>query len=95
MNVLQTASAATALLISLGGGIYAGADALDKKYVPMSEWKDFQWSQLKRELRDIEKDMEGAKFEGNDQYAEALEEEYNDLLELLCRQYPDDRACEY
>lgn len=65
----------------------------EERYVPLSEWQDFQWTQLKRELRQIEKDIAEAEFAGNEEYAEDLAEEYAELLEFICRKYPDDREC--
>ena len=100
MNVLQTGSAAVALVAALGGSLWVGMTEMraiehraDAKFVPLSEWQDFQWTQLKRELREIEKDMAGAEFAGNFEYAEDLEEQYEELLEFICRKYPDDRDC--
>jgi hypothetical protein len=65
----------------------------EAKFVPLSEWQDFQWAQLKRELRQIEKDIAEAEFAGNVEFAERLDDERDDLLEFLCRKYPEDRDC--
>jgi hypothetical protein len=100
MNILTTASATVALLGTIGGTIYAGVSELsaierraEAKFVPLSEWQDFQWAQLRKELRQIEKDIAEAEFEGNTRFAKKLEEEYEELLEYLCRVYPEDRSC--
>ena len=66
----------------------------DAKYVPLGEWQDFQWTQLKRELRELEKDLAEAEFSGNEEFAELLEDRYAELLEFICRKYPDDRECQ-
>ena len=100
MNIITTATATVALLGTLGGTIYAGINEIntvrkesDAKYVPLSDWQDFQWSQLRKELREIEKDIAEAEFEGDSRYAEKLAEEYEELLEFICRKYPEDRNC--
>jgi hypothetical protein len=89
VNVVQTAVAVTALV----GGAYGSIHTLDSRYVPLSEWQDFQWTQLRKELRQIEKDIAEAEFKGNYDYAERLEQDYDDLLALICRKYPEDRDC--
>ena len=100
MNIVTTATAAVALVSALGGSLWVGMSELraveqraEAKFVPLSEWQDFQWTQLKRELRQIEKDMAEAEFAGNAEYAELLEERYDELLEFICRKYPADREC--
>ena len=90
MNYISTAAG----VIGLIGGAYASVTTLDNRYTPLSEWKNFQWSQIKKDLREIEKDIAEAEFAGNAQYAEALDEEYQELLEYLCREFPEDRECE-
>jgi len=100
MNIIQTAAASVALLSALGGSLWVGMSEMraieqraDAKYVPMSEWQDFQWSQIKRDLRDIEKDIAEAESAELFGLAEALQDEYDELVEFLCRKYPDDREC--
>ena len=96
MNIIQMATATVGLIVTIGGVAWAGLNefrALDQKYVPLSEWQDFQWTQLKRELRQIGKDIAEAEFRGNEEYAEDLAEAYEELLEFICRKYPDDREC--
>jgi hypothetical protein len=90
MNLVQSAIGVVALV----GAAYGSVTTLDNRYTPLSEWKSFQWSQLKKDLREIEKDIAEAEFAGNEDYAEALMEEYEELLEYLCREYPEDRECE-
>jgi hypothetical protein len=100
MDILNTATATVALLSALGGTLWVGFGELraveqraDEKYVPLSEWQDFQWSQLKRDLRQIEKEIAQAEAEGLDSYEDKLQYEYDSLLEFLCRKYPEDREC--
>lgn len=100
MNILTVATGSVALLSALGGLLWAGMSELraieqrsDEKYVPMSEWQDFQWSQLRRDLRDIEREIAEAEAEGLHELVERLEEEYDQLVEFLCRKYPEDRDC--
>ena len=89
MNVIQSAGAVVALI----AGAYTGLHTMDSRYVPLSEWQDFQWTQLRKELRQIEKDIAEAEFAGNAEYAEQLEQDYEELLEFMCRKYPEDREC--
>lgn len=100
MSILKTASATVALLSALGGTLWVGFSELraieersDSKYVPIAEWKDFQWSQLRRDLRDIEREIAEAEAAGLYELAERLELEYDEVLEYLCRKYPEDRDC--
>ena len=100
MNIITTATGVVALITAIGGLSWAGLNEFraieqrsDAKYVPLTEWQDFQWTQLKRELREIEKDIAGAGFAGNIEYADDLEERREELLEFICRKYPDDREC--
>jgi len=100
MNILATAATSVALISALAGSLWVGMLEMnsiraesDAKYVPLSEWQDFQWTQLKRELRQIEKDRAEAEFSGNDEYADLLEDRYAELLEFICRKYPEDREC--
>ena len=100
MNVLQTGAAAVALVASLGGSLWVGMTEMraiehraDAKFVPLSEWQDFQWTQLKRELRAIEKEIAQAEAQGYGDFADKLRDEYDNLLEFICRKYPEDRDC--
>lgn len=100
MNVLTAATGTVALLSALGGLLWAGMSELraieersDEKYVPLKEWQDFQWSQLRRDLRDIEREITEAEADGYDGLADKLRDEHDHLLEFLCRKYPEDRDC--
>lgn len=96
MNIVTTATATVALITAIGSLAWAGMNefrALDEKYVPLSEWQDFQWTQVKRDLRDIEREIAEAEDAELYELVERLEEERDDLLEFLCRKYPDDREC--
>lgn len=100
MNLITTASATVALITAISGSVWVGVQELraieqraDEKFVPLSEWQDFQWTQLRRDLRDIEREIAEAEDAGLYELAERLEEEHEDLLEFLCRKYPEDREC--
>jgi hypothetical protein len=90
MNMVQSAIGVVALV----GAAYGSVTTLDNRYTPLSEWKSFQWTQIKKELREIEKDLAEAEYSGNDALIETLAEDYVELLEYLCREYPEDRECE-
>ena len=95
-DVVSTAAKVVGFIVLCSGALWAGMNelrALDQKYVPLSEWQDFQWSQIKRDIRAIEKEIAEAEFRGMDDYAEKLEEELDSLIEFLCRKYPEDREC--
>ena len=100
MNLITTASATVALITAISGSVWVGVQELraieqraDARFVPLSEWQDFQWTQIRRDLRDIEREMAEAEDAELYELAERLEEEYEDLLEFLCRKYPEDREC--
>ena len=100
MNIIQAATATVGLIAAIGGISWAGLNEFraieqrsDAKYVPLDEWQDFQWSQIKRDIRAIEKEIAEAEFRGMEDYAEKLQDELDDLTEFLCRKYPDDRDC--
>jgi hypothetical protein len=90
MNLVQSAIGVVALV----GAAYGSVTTLDNRYTPLAEWKSFQWTQIKKELREIEKDLVEAEYAGNDALLEALEEDYEELLEYLCMEFPEDRECE-
>jgi hypothetical protein len=103
MNVVQTAGAIAGLLATVAGGVYALETRVEDKvdtrvtpieakldsFVPLSEYSDFQWAYLKSELRDLRDAAEEASEEGDD----SLWDDYEELLDLFCRKYPDDREC--
>lgn len=100
MNLISTAGTIAAIFATIGGGVYAGMNELnavrkeaEEKYVPLSDWKSFKWSQIKKDLRDIKGEIAEAEQKGLYEYAERLEEEYEELLEYLCLEYPEDREC--
>lgn len=97
MNTIQTAIATVALITSTGSGLYAAHGYIDRKvsqveqqmvnFVPRSEYEDFQWAYLKAELRTL-----------RDRYEQTKDQrdlrDYQELLDLFCRRYPDDRDCD-
>lgn len=95
-EIIKWATGGVGLVVLIAGALWTGMSelrALDQKYVPLSEWQDFQWSQLKRDIRQIEKEIAEAELRGMDDYADKLEEELESLVEFLCRKYPEDREC--
>jgi hypothetical protein len=99
MDIIKTATGVVALLGTLGAALYTGISEIhaverraEAKYVPLSDWKDFRWSQLKRDIREIEKELAGE--DPGSRYAEKLEDSLEDLYAYLCREYPDDRDCQ-
>lgn len=101
MNALQTAAIVVGLITGVGSLSWAGLNEFqairaeaEEKYVPLSEWQDFQWAQLGRDIRALEKDIAEAEFRGMDEYAEKLEEQLEHLIDFMCRKYPQDRYCE-
>ena len=95
-DMIKWASGIVGLVVLIAGALWAGMNelrALDQKYVPLSEWQDFQWTQLRRDLRDIEREIAEAEDAGLHELAERLEEEHDQLMEFLCRKYPEDREC--
>lgn len=103
MNVLQTAGAIAGLLATVAGGVYALETRVETKvesrvvpieaklseFVPLSEYQDFQWAYLKSELRDLRDAAQDASEAGDD----SLWNDYEELLDLFCRKYPEDREC--
>jgi hypothetical protein len=97
MEVLKTAVSVVAVLTATGGALYAGMSEIqnverraDSKFVPVSEWKDFRWSQIKRDIRELQREIAEAE---DPRYIKKLEYALEDLYEYLCRDYPDDREC--
>lgn len=103
MNLLQTVGAAAGVLSTVAGGVYALETRVESKvetrvtpieqklgdFVPMSEYQDFQWAYLKSELRELKQAAEEAEENGDT----SLWKDYEELLDLFCRKYPDDREC--
>ena len=99
-EALKWASGVVGLIVLIAGGLWTGMSEFrameqrsDAKYVPLSEWQDFQWTQTKRDIRAIEKEIAEAEFRGMDDYADKLQDELEYLIEFLCRKYPADREC--
>lgn len=101
MNALQMAATAVALITGIGsataGVVYTlenkGKEIVayvEERYVPVSEYKDFQWVFYKRELRELEAKIEN---EENPVLRARLQDDYQAVLDRFCRSYPDDREC--
>ena len=100
-KMIQTASIVVALITGVGSLSWAGLNEFqtireeaDAKYVPLSEWQDFQWGMIKRDIREIENEIADAEYEERYDLAERLEEDLENLIDLLCRKYPEDRECQ-
>lgn len=87
---LSTLAAAGALV----GGVWSTVQTADSRYQPAGEYvtaaefKNVEWSLLRRELRDAEREAEE-----NPRDADA-QEDYAEVLDLWCRTFPDDRRCD-
>jgi len=103
MNLLQSISLTVGALSTVAGGVYALETRVENKvdmrvvpierqlggFVPLSEYQDFQWAYLKSELRDLRRAAEDAEDAGD----RSLWRDYEELLDLFCRKYPEDREC--
>lgn len=90
MNKVQGLIVSAVALVGLISGSAGGVLALDNRYVMSSEYKDFQWAVLKGQLRDLQK----AQKETSDPLElERIQYDIQDLLDLICRKYPEDREC--
>lgn len=103
MKILQTAGAVAGVLTTVAGGVYAIESRVESKvdtrvtpierklgdFVPLSEYQDFQWAYLKSELRELKQAAEEAEENGDT----SLWRDYEELLDLFCRKYPEDREC--
>lgn len=72
------------------GLIGGGLAFQDTRHVMASEYQDFQWSVLKQQIRDLREDIEN---EGDPERVEEWELDLEELLDLFCRKYADDREC--
>lgn len=104
MNLLQTVAMAAGVLSTVAGGVYALETRVENKvdvrvapiekqlgdFVPISEYKDFQWVFFKRELRDLADAIEDEEDPG---LRRRLQADYDAVLDRFCRSYPDDREC--
>ena len=66
------------------GTTYGGVMALDARYAQRQLVEDLAWSGLKRELRELRREVEAG---------QASQEELDELIDRLCRAYPEDRDC--
>lgn len=90
MNKTQGLLATGVTLVTFISASAGGVVALDNRYVMSNEYKDFQWAVLKGELRDLEKE---ARETDDLNELDRIEEDIEDLLDLICRKYPEDRDC--
>jgi hypothetical protein len=93
-QVITLAGAVLAIIGSVGGG-YAWIDhklnELDTKHVQVAEYQDFQWSVLKQQLRDLRQQIREWEMTGT--VPHELQRDYEELLDLFCRRYKEDREC--
>jgi hypothetical protein len=80
MNILIQAAAVVAAIGTIGGGVLVA----ESRYAPRNLVEDLVWSGMKREIRELRRDVEEGRAE---QY------ELEELIDRFCRQYPDDREC--
>jgi hypothetical protein len=80
-------------LAALFGGLYAGVQTADSRYQPRGEYvttaefKNIEWSLLRREVRELKAD-----YEANPDDAGARED-YLEALDRFCLSFPQDRLC--
>lgn len=86
--MIAKVTAALTLIGSIAGGIYAA----DARYVLTSDYQDFQWSIMKEQLRELRKELRSWD-DTTGTVPHELERDYEELLDLFCRKYPQDREC--
>ena len=74
-------------LVGLLSSSFATVWFLDARYAPMAAFEDVQWSALKSEIRQLRD-----KLEQNPDDKDTVEE-LQDVIDRLCRAFPDDREC--
>lgn len=81
-----TAATSTATLI---GVLTGGVMWMENRYVTAAEFKNVEWGLLRRELRELEKELEA---DPNDI---RLREDYEQSLDRYCLSFPEDKSrCE-
>lgn len=74
------------------GGVKA-VDWMDHRYASQEAVSDVQWSALKGEIRQIDKDIAEAVENGREARAQDLRLDRQDVVDRLCKAFPDDREC--
>jgi len=80
-----------AALVVLFGGSFGAVEVADQRYAPMSEFQDLHWANLRAQIRELEDDIRNEA--SRDRHAE-LKRDLEDLLDVFCRRYPEDRYCD-
>lgn len=81
---MKAALATVGALLAVMATAYGSIFALDARYAPLQLVEDLVWSGLKREIRELRRDVEAGR---------ATQEELDELLDRFCRSYPEDREC--
>lgn len=81
---ISTILGAVGATVAAVGTVYGGVMALDARYAQKELVEDLAWSGLKREIRELRREVEAG---------EASQEELDELIDRLCRAYPEDREC--
>ncbi len=81
-GVVASATATVALIGSITGGVMW----MENRYVTSAEFKNVEWGLLRRELRELEKELE------DDPNDERLREDYEQSLDRYCLSFPEDEA---
>jgi hypothetical protein len=78
------------VIVSAGSLIGATAGTIqlaDQRYAPMAAFEDVQWTSLKNSIREVRKQLA---LTPDDQ---RLKDELADLIDRLCKAFPEDREC--
>jgi hypothetical protein len=78
------------VVVSAGSLIGATAGTIqlaDQPYAPMAAFEDVQWTSLKNSIREVRKQLA---LTPDDQ---RLKDELADLIDRLCKAFPEDREC--
>jgi len=83
MNIMVSAAATVTAIGTIGGGYFA----IDATYVRRSEFQQISWQLAKEAIRDIRQKMRENPGDPD------LPIDLQDQIDLLCRDFPDDREC--
>jgi hypothetical protein len=81
---MKAAIVSVGALLAVMATAYGSIFALDARYAPVQLVEDLVWSGMKREIRELRRDVS----EGR-----AAPEDLQELLDRFCRSYPNDREC--
>jgi hypothetical protein len=86
---IATVLTAAGGLIALTGGSFGVVQFADSRYAPLAAVEDLAYSQLKKDIRELRDRIEAAQG----QEKRNLEADLAELIDRLCRNYPEDREC--